>query len=261
MNKFLLVPALILVGLVWSCGSGGISDEAGDNPEPDPSSAPQSSKFATASSNALYNPVINPENFVEGINNPYMTWTPGTTFVYRGVDKDGIHRIETMVTHKTKKILGVTCIEVLDRDWLQGQLVEATRDWYAQDIFGTVWYFGEATKEYENGKVVSTAGSWLAGVNGAQPGIVMLGTPIPGIPYWQEFLSGEAEDMAVVLSLDESVQVPYGTFEHCLLTGEWTPLEPKVVENKYYCLPVGQVTLTLTAAGGHGREALTDITH
>ncbi len=188
-----------------------------------------------------YDPVINPADFVAQIDNQYLPMSPGTTFVYDGESEDGKERIEVEVTHETKEILGVTCIVVRDRVWIDGELVEDTLDWFAQDRDGNVWYFGEDSKEYEGGKVVSTEGSWEAGVDGAKPGIIMKGNPQVGDAYRQEYYEDEAEDMAEVLSLNESVSVPYGSFENCLKTQEWTPLEPDVVENKYYAPGVGVV--------------------
>jgi hypothetical protein len=188
-----------------------------------------------------YNPVINPADFVAQIDNQYLPMTPGTTFVYDGESEDGKERIQVEVTHETKEILGVTCIVVRDRVWIDDELAEDTFDWFAQDKDGNVWYFGENSKEYEGGKVVSTGGSWEAGVDGAKPGIIMKGNPQVGDAYRQEYYEDEAEDMAEVLSLNESVSVPYGSFENCLKTQEWTPLEPDVVENKYYAPGVGVV--------------------
>ena len=125
--------------------------------------------------------------------------------------------------------------------WEDGKLIEKTYDWFAQDKEGTVWYFGEDTKEYENGKVVSTKGSWEAGVDGAKPGIIMQADPKVGQFLPPGVLPGEAEDMAKVLSLNESVTVPYGSFDHVLVTREWTPLQPGFYEKKYYARGVGQV--------------------
>jgi hypothetical protein len=135
--------------------------------------------------------------------------------------------------------MGVECVVVDDRAWEGGKLIEKTYDWFAQDNKGTVWYFGEDTKEYENGKVVSTKGSWEAGVDGAKPGIIMPADPKVGQSYHQEYYPGEAMDMARVLSLNESVTVPYGSFDHALETKEWTPLQPVFFEKKYYVRGVG----------------------
>lgn len=205
-----------------------------------------------------YNPIINPADFVAEIDNPYLPLKPGTTFIYQGETEDGTDRNEMVVTHDTKNILGVTCIVVWDRVWLEGELIEATYDWYAQDKDGNVWYFGEDSNDYENGKVVSTKGSWEAGVDGAKPGIVMKGNPQIGDSYRQEYYKGEAEDMGDVISLNESVTVPYGSFDNCLKTKDWTPLEPDFVEHKYYAPGVG-VVLVVMVEGGDERVELIDI--
>jgi hypothetical protein len=128
---------------------------------------------------------------------------------------------------------------VLDRVFLNGELKEKTFDWYAQDKEGNVWYFGEDTKEYDNGRVVSTAGSFEAGKNGAKAGIIMRVHPKVGQTTPQEFAPGVAEDKARVLDLNATITVPYGTFTHCLKQEEFTPLEPDALENKYYCRASG----------------------
>jgi hypothetical protein len=143
------------------------------------------------------------------------------------------------VTSETKKVMGVGCIVVDHREWEGDVLIERTYDWFAQDKEGTVWYFGEDTKEYENGEVVSTKGSWEAGVDGAKPGIIMPAEPKVGQSYPQEYYPGEAMDMARVLSFNASVTVPYGSFDHALDTKEWTPLQPVFFEKKYYVRGVG----------------------
>jgi len=209
--------------------------------------------------NSSYRPIINPWDFSAIINNPYLTFKPGTTFVYEGETEDGTEHIETMVTDRTRQILGVDCVVVRDRVWLEGDLTEDTLDWYAQDPEGNVWYFGEYSQEIENGKVVGTEGSWEAGVDCAQPGIVMPGSPYVGQVYRQEYKQGEAEDMGSILSLDESITVKYGSFEHCLKTADYTPLEPKVVENKYYCPAVGGVVFEEMVQGGNEKAELIDI--
>lgn len=188
-----------------------------------------------------YNPAIDPANFVQVIDNPYMPLTPGTTFVYEADTPDGIETDVVTVTHDTKDILDVTCTVVTDTAYLDGEIIEDTVDWYAQDKDGNVWYFGEDTTQFENGQVVGHTGSWEAGVDGALPGIVMTANPRPGVSYRQEFLEGVAEDMAKVLRLNARVSVPSGDFTNCLLTKEWSRLEPGFVEHKFYALGVGLV--------------------
>jgi hypothetical protein len=186
-----------------------------------------------------YAPTIEAAQFVASVDNDYVPLSPGTRFVYE--TPSGGERVEVHVTEETRDVMGVTCTVVMSREYEDGELVEETADWYAQDAAGNVWYFGEETKEYKDGAVVSTAGSWEAGVDGAQPGIIMKGTPTVGDSYRQEYYAGHAEDMGEVLSLEESVTVPYGTFDSVLMTKGWTPLEPGDVEHNYYAPGVGLV--------------------
>ena len=228
-----VAAALVLV-LAVSCGDQGgkpgspTAAEATDNPSFPPPISP-------------YNPGIVPSDFVTSIDNPYMPWRPGTRYSYRGESEGEKETNAVYVTDQTKEILGVDCTVVLDVVKTEGEVSEKTLDWYAQDRYGNVWYMGEKSAEYENGKVSSTKGSWEAGVDGAQPGIVMLGDPKVGDRYRQELYKGEAEDMAEVLKLDESIAVPQGSFDNVVVTKEWNPLDPKVVESKYYARGVGVV--------------------
>ena len=153
------------------------------------------------------------------------------------------------VTHRTRLIAnGVRARIVRDTVTQRGRVIEDTFDWYAQDARGNVWYLGEDTKEYENGKVVSTKGSWEAGVDGARAGLIMPADPRPGMRYRQEYLAGEAEDKARVVSV----------FEDSVLTRDWTPLEPKRFEYKLYARGVGTV-LAVTVPSGD-REELVSFT-
>lgn len=205
-----------------------------------------------------YAPVINPADFVSGVDNPYFPLKPGATLVYEGKTEKGNEHNEVAVLPETKVILGVTCVVVSDTVTVDGTLEEATIDWYAQDEQGNVWYFGEDSKEYENGKVVSTKGSWEAGVNGAQPGIVMEAHPAVGDTYRQEYYKGEAEDMAQVLSLTESATVPYGSYTDLVMTKDWSALETGNVEHKYYARGIGFI-LTQAVGGNGGQLSLVAI--
>jgi len=190
-------------------------------------------------------PPYDAENFVvEDIDNPFWPLTPGTTFIYEATDES--ERNEVYVSYDTRAVAGVTCVVVEDSAWEGDLLVEYTEDWYAQDKDGNVWYFGEYSEQYEyddDGNLIATTteGSWEAGVDGAEPGIVMLANPQPGASYRQEYYEDLAEDMAKVLRLNASVSVPYGDFEDCLKTKEWTPLEPGAIEHKYYARGVGLI--------------------
>ncbi|MBI2135418.1 PepSY domain-containing protein [Candidatus Woesearchaeota archaeon] len=197
-----------------------------------------------------YNPQINPGDFSTNINNKYLTFSPGTTYVYEGKTEEGTERIEVYVTDNIKKIMDVDVLEVRDRVWLNDELIEDTKDWYAQDRYGNVWYFGEDSKEIVNGKIASTAGSWVSGYYGAKPGIVMKANLQIGETYRQEYYKGQAEDMADVVALGVKVRVKYGSFENCLQTREWNPLEPGADEYKYYCPEAGNVVLEMGVEDG-----------
>ncbi|WP_406661712.1 hypothetical protein V7O66_04115 [Methanolobus sp. ZRKC3] len=205
-----------------------------------------------------YDPMIDPANFVEVVDNPYFPLEPGTTFIYEGEADGESLRVESTVTDQTKEILGVKNMVISVKQYEDGKLVEDTLDWYAQDKDGNVWYFGEDSKEIEDGEVVSTAGSWEAGVDGAKPGIIMKGDFQIGEIYRQEYYKGEAEDMAEIVSLTESVSVEYGSYDNCLMTKEWSPLEPSVEENDYYCEGIGPI-LEVVVKGGDERIELIEI--
>jgi hypothetical protein len=204
-----------------------------------PSSAPPSS---SASPTAAPSGAIDPARFSTTIDNPWFPLTPGTTFTYKGT-KDGEPAVDTFkVTAQTKVVDGVTCVVIDDRLTLSGVLHEKTLDYYSQDVAVNVWYFGEDTAELDaKGKIVSTEGTWHGGVDGAVPGIFINGNPKVGDTYLQEFYKGHAEDHFQVLDLAASITVPYGSFKGALLTKEWTPLEPAVVDHKYYVRGVGEV--------------------
>jgi hypothetical protein len=202
---------------------------------------------------------INPQGFTTVINNRFFPLAPNTTYVYVGTTEGSVARDEFAVTRRTKVILGVTCREVRDRGYVDGVLAEDTLDWFAQDTDGNVWYFGEDTKELDaNGNVISAEGSWQAGVNGAQPGIVMKADPRVGDTYQQEFLTGVAEDMATVQALNKTVNVPFGSFKGCLETEEFTPLEPGTIDHKFYASGVGLVQ-SVALRGGRERLELVTI--
>ena len=205
-----------------------------------------------------YIPQINPNDFVSKIDNKYLTFTPGKKFIYEGKTEEGIERTEVYITYETRKVIGVNAVVVWDRVWLNNELIEDTKDWYAQDKDGNVWYFGEDSKELVNGKVVSTEGSWEAGVDEAQPGIVMKANPKVGDTYRQEYYKGEAEDLGEVIALGVKIRIKYGTFTECLQTKDRNPLEPGDDEYKYYCPAVGGLVYEVGVENGEGAQ-LTDI--
>lgn len=212
----------------------------------------------TTSTGADYDPVINPDDFVSTIDNRYYPLAPGTTYIYEGETEEGAERNEVTVTSDTRTVMGVECVVVHDRVWLKGELIEETYDWYAQDRDGNVWYFGEDVDNYENGVLANHDGAWEAGKDGARPGYIMKAEVARGDSWRQEYLIGEAEDMGEIIGLGESVAVRAGSFQSCVRTRDWTPLEPEIEENKLYCPQTGMVFEEMTR-GGTGRMELVEI--
>jgi hypothetical protein len=210
----------------------------------------------STSSTAAAEPVKARPGFSANVTNPWFPLRRGSVWRYRGVKDGKASRDVVVATHRTKTIDGAPCVGVSDRLYLSGVLEERTTDWYTQDAKGNVWYFGEATAElYPNGKVKDTSGSWMAGVNGAKPGLFMFAHPRPGLSARQEYLKGEAEDHFQIVSMNVPVTVPYRSFRHTMLTKEWTPLEPGVLDHKFYARGIGTV-LENTVKGGNERNSL-----
>jgi hypothetical protein len=243
-----LLATSVLLAAACGAQSGGSSPG---------SSGPSKSKPGGSDA---YSPKIVPSDFTTGINNKYFPLKPGTTLVYRGKTADATEGDTVAITRDTKKVMGVECVVVKDTVTENGKMTEKTYDWYAQDNKGNVWYFGENSGEYKNGKLTSTEGSWEAGKRGAEPGIIMPAKPRAGQTYRQEYLKGVAEDMARPVKLDASATVPYGSFDHALVTNEWTPLEKNVAEQKYYARGVGNV-LEVATKGPQERLELVDVRH
>jgi len=196
---------------------------------------------AGCGSNAKHSTVTAAE-FTAAVTNPWFPLIPGTTLTYQGIKDGKPSRDVFTVTRETAHINGATCVVVRDSLYLSGTLEEKTTDWYTQDRRGNVWYFGEATETLDAaGHVRSRDGSWQAGKNGAKPGIFMPATPSVGQAGQQEYYSGHAEDHFQVLDGAAAVTVPALSSRAALLTKEWTPLEPDVVDHKYYVRGVGTV--------------------
>ena len=190
----------------------------------------------------------NPGRFSTRIDNPWFPLAPGTVYVYTGSEGGKRTRDVVTVTNRTITIEGVRCRVVRDLVYTNGRLTEPTSDYYAQDRAGNVWYFGEDTAELDqNGHVKTREGTWRAGVNGARGGILMPGHPVLGRAYRQEFLKGHAEDFARAIAVFRTVTGPPG--QSALLTEEWSPLEPGVLDHKMYVRGVGDV-LERTVKGG-----------
>jgi hypothetical protein len=183
--------------------------------------------------------------FSPNVDNPFFPLVPGVSFVYRGENEDGQSlRVRTTVDEQTQVIAGVAARVVRSTEWRDGQLVERTREYFAQSANGDVWYFGEDSEEIEDdgdGEIISRAGSWRAKARGAQPGIIMRGQHAIGDEYRQEFLPGEAEDQATVLGFVASRNAPFGRFSGVLQIEETTPIDPEVLEHKFYAAGVGMI--------------------
>jgi hypothetical protein len=238
-----------LATVVIGCGTAVQSQTAATAPPitPPPSAVPTPTLAPTPSAAAPEGTIgpdawKDPANFVAVIDNKWLPFKPGMVLRYEGT-KDGKRAKDvTTVTDRTQVVAGVTCIVVDDKLWLNGKLEETTLDYYVQDRAGNVWYFGEDTQELDaNGNITSTEGSWHAGVDGAVPGIFMEASPVVGHAFQQEYLQGQAEDHFEVLNLAASVTVPAGTYAGALLTKEWTPLEPDVLDHKWYVIGIGEV--------------------
>ena len=253
MRWTLAIACALLVPFASACGGGSKANEAttASGSAAEASTLPRGSEPVT----------LEPSEFTTEIDNPYFPIVPGTRRVFRETDAEGaVRRVVVTVTNDTKTIMGIEARVVHDVVTEDGQVTEDTFDWYAQDSDGNLWYLGEDTKEYEDGKLKSTEGSWEAGVDGAQPGIILPANPKPGLTYREEYYAGHAEDGAEILSLTAHADVPYGTFDHVLQTRNFTPLEPDLVEEKFYASGVGPV-LEITVTGGSDRTELLRYDH
>lgn len=260
MKKALSILAIIGALAISACGedSTPVTNEASSGTEVPGTEAPGTAADLPQGSEPVD---LDPAEFTTKIDNPYLPFAVGSRWVYaETADGEPDQRVVVEVTDKTKTIAnGVEAVVVRDTVTEGGELVELTDDWYAQDSEGNVWYLGEDTAEYEDGKRVCRCGSFEAGVDGAEAGIVMPANPEDGMAYRQEYYEGEAEDRAEVLSLDEKVEVATGYYPRTLMTKDLVPLEPKVSEHKFYAEGVGLV-LALHISAGEGREELISFT-
>ena len=204
---------------------------------------------------------LDPKDFTTRIDNPYWPMDPGTRGTYRETDKGGAQlKVVVTVSDQTKKIAnGVTARVVRDTVTRDGELIEDTLDWYVQDKEGNIWYLGENTAEFANGKLITKAGSFEAGVDGAQPGIVMPADPQDGMKYRQEYYRGEAEDNGEILSTNEKVRSPFGQFDNALLTKDTITIEPNVLQYKLYAKGIGPVVAVGVSGGPASREDLINL--
>jgi hypothetical protein len=258
------VIALACIGIVLvvmsGCGSSGSSTSTTTVTSAGGGSGPPASKLAPI--HGHYAPKIDPANFVTTVDNPYWPLKPGTAYHFKGVRGTTPQTDDETVTSQTRNILGVPSTAVRDIVSEHGKPVERTVDYYAQDEYGNVWYMGEDSFETNSqGQMVRASDSWLAGVKGGKPGIIMPGNPKPGEAYRQEYYPpGQALDEARVLSLNGTTTVPYGgKHSGLLVTSERSPLEPQT-EQKYYDPGLGEV-MEKVVKGHHEQFRLVNITH
>jgi hypothetical protein len=256
MSRVRTAPLLIVTAavgaLLAACGSSGTKlvspKTTTTSAAPTPTTTASIKNPLTIGAN--YHPKIDPAKFTNHVTNRYFSLAPGKTLHYRGVRDGKPTEHAFTVTHETRVVMGVRCAVISDVVTQNQSLVEKTTDWYAQDAAGNVWYFGEDTAEYQNGVVTSTAGTWEAGVDKAQPGIVMPAVPKVGNAFRQEYRPGVALDEAKILSVNASVRVPAGTFSRAVVTLDKNPLDPTKRERKWYVPGVGFVQAILRG-GGH----------
>jgi hypothetical protein len=242
-------PSCLLVLAIGLCACGGTADK------PAPATLSVATPATTSTTAAPdYHPVIDPAKFTNKVTNPYFPLKPGMTLVFEGVRDGQPQHAEMTVTAETKVITGVTCAVVRDVVTVNSTLHEKTTDWYAQAANGDVWYFGEATAEYTNGKISSTKGSWEAGVDGAQPGIIMMARPKTEQTYRQEFRPGIAEDTAKITQVAQSLKTPTGkAYQDVVVTDDTNPLDPDKADQKYYAAGFGLI-YTKRFRTGHSEE-------
>jgi hypothetical protein len=241
MIRSLVVASAVLA--LAACGGGGSKSSSSS------ASLPQGTKPVN----------LDPSDFTTNIDNTYWPMHPGNHWVYREVENGEAQRVDVTVTNRTKMLGGIEARVVHDRVSRNGETLENTYDWYAQDAQGNLWYLGEDTAEYANGKLKTKEGSWAYGVDGAQPGVIVPAHPKQGMTYREEYYAGQAEDAAEVLNVGSQVQVPFGRFRDALLTRNFSSIEPTVEEMKLYAKGVGPV-MELLVSGGSGRTELLSYT-
>ncbi|MEK7595025.1 MAG: hypothetical protein AAB443_00330 [Patescibacteria group bacterium] len=197
---------------------------------------------------------IDPLRFTTTINNKYFSLPVGRELTYEGKTEDGLEKIVISINGDTKLVAGVKTLIYRDKVWLDGELVEDTRDYLAQDDMGNVWYFGEDVDNYEDGKLLDHEGAWLAGVDGAEPGLWIKAEHVKGDSYKQEYYKGKAEDMRDVISTSEPLKIKMGSYTNCVKMYDWTPLDKDAREYKYYCAELGAMVLETNFTGGERIE-------
>lgn len=228
--------SLVLIALLAACSTPATNTAPPEN----------------ALTGEIYTVSVTAADFVEKIDNPYYPLIVGSKWVYETTLADGTpERNEVEVLPETRNVNGITAAVIHDIVLVDGQLVEETYDWYAQDKDGNVWYVGEEVNNYENGVLVDHAGSWEWGKDGALPGVIMWADPSAHLneEYYQEFYAGEAEDKGKIVSVTESVTVPFDSFNNVLKTYDFSALDPDLKEDKFYAEGVGTIKVVNQVTG------------
>jgi hypothetical protein len=257
-NATIFISAALLIGIAAGCG-GKSSQSTTETITQTITQATGGTETAAATTSLPEGSKpfkMNPADFTTEIDNPYWPMKPGSRWIFRETDAEGsVSRVVVTVLDKTKTIMGIEARIIHDQVSENGEVKEDTYDWYAQDAEGNLWYLGEDTTEYENGKPKTKEGSWEAGVDGALAGIILPAHPQVGMTYREEYYKGHAEDGAQIQGVDALVKVPYGRFEHGIQTRNFSGIEPNVIEEKIYAKDVG-VVLEITVSGGSDRTEL-----
>jgi len=239
--------ALAIASLLFIGGAGAGATALSSKPPGAPESI--ATPVIDPGDGGNYAPMIDPADFVAVVDNPYFPLASGAHWEYDAVTEDGNEHNVVEVTPASHEVMGIDVTVVHDVVEVEGRAVEDTLDYYAQDSSGNVWYFGESVRNYTNGALDNTDGSWEAGIDGALPGIVMPAEQTVGHAYRQEYYAGKAEDLGEIIGTGDHVDVPAGSFDDVVVTRDWNPLEPDVIEQKYYAPGVG-VVREETVAGG-----------
>jgi hypothetical protein len=178
--------------------------------------------------------------FSAKVDHPLVPLASVPLTIFEGTERGSEVRVESRFLERTGRVAEVPVAVVDVKEYKNGQLVEHTLDYYAQDKEGNVWYLGERVDDIADGKVVGRSGEWLAGQDDARPGLFMPAHPKVGQTFQQERAPGVAEDRSTVVAVGLEVRTPLRTFSECIKTKDFAPLD-NVTEFKHYCSGIGLV--------------------
>jgi hypothetical protein len=221
-------PLLLFCGILATIA--GCSRQSGVNPSRTP--------------DHTYQPDLDPADFPHGEywTNPYFYPQDDKLYIYEGQTEDGFEHLEFSRSDSTVVIDGIRCGILVERLWVNGVLMESGESYFSQDIDGNVWALGIAVKNYgTEGTVINHHGSWLAGTDGALPGLIIPGSSEIGFTYRQEYYFNVAENQARILDIGVTVPIAFGILDNCLVIEEWSELEPDVTDHKSYAPGIGLI--------------------